>query len=315
MYQKDMIIDKATSFNRPPTQSLSSSLFFLEAATKQPIHIVGTMHYNPHSINKVTELIHDYGSTGRLGSVVIESCEERWSTTQRIQPKGSKLRWFLDNEFQAAAELADQYDARMILADENISKNNERINSVLMQTIQDLCSPPMGWETILFDLQRGWRENVDPQLPTISKTEPKGKKVFLDRSDLFDVDLLQSAPLSLARYVLGFVAKKPLPGTLLLGWLAGLIGYGIVHGIGYDLSLLEEVKATAAGLGLNLIIGVPLLGRILLLTLLGDRNEILAKNIRDECFSLQKEDRCEEVVVVVLGLAHCNGVKRLLCKM
>ena len=304
-----MIIDRA--FNEPPTQTL----FFRDAATNQPIHIVGTMHYNPHSINKVTQLIHDYGSTGRLGSVVIESCEERWSTTQRIQPKGSKLRWFLDNEFQAAAELADKYDARMILADENISKNNERINSVLMQTIQDLCSPPMGWETILFDLQRGWRENVDPQLPTISKTEPKGKKVFLDRSDLFDVDLLQSAPLSLARYVLGFVAKKPLPGTLLLGWLAGLIGYGIVHGIGYDLSLLEEVKATAAGLGLNLIIGVPLLGRILLITLLGDRNEILAKNIRDECFSLQKEDRCEEVVVVVLGLAHCNGVKRLLCKM
>ena len=55
--------------------------------------------------------------------------------------------------------------------------------------------------------------------------------------------------------------------------------------------------------------------RILLLTFLGDRNEILAKTIRDECFSLQKEDRCEEVVVVVLGLAHCNGVKRVLCKM
>ena len=314
MYQKDMIIDKATSFNRPPTQSLSSSLFFLEAATKQPIHIVGTMHYNPYSINKVTELIHDYGSTGRLGSVVIESCEERWSTTQRIQPKGSILRWFLDNEFQAAAELAEEYDVRMILADENISKNNERINSVLTQTVQDLFAPPQGWNAILSDLQRGWRENIDPQLPTNSKTESRGTKIFLDRSDLFDVGMLQLAPISLARYVLGFVAKKPLPGTLLLGWLAGLIGYGIVHGIGSDLSLLEEVKATTAGLVLNLIIGVPLLGRVLLVTLLGDRNEIIARNIRDQCRILQGEGRREEVVLVVLGLAHCNGVKRLLCK-
>ena len=300
-----MIIDRATTstFNQPPTQTL----FFHDAETNQPIHIVGTMHYNPYSITKVTQLIHGYGTAGRLGSVVIESCEERWSTTQRIQPKGSKLRWFLDNEFQAAAELANQYDARLILADENISKNNERINAVMTQTVQDLCSPPMGWEAILSDLRRGWRENIDPQ------TESKGTKVFLDRSDLFDVGMLQSAPISLARYVLGFVAKKPIPGTLLLGWLAGLIGYGIVHGIGDDLSLLEQVKATTAGLVLNIVIGVPLLGRILLVTLLGDRNKTLAKNIRDECRRKKVNAEHQEVVlVVILGLAHCNGVKRLL---
>lgn len=272
------------------------------------------MHYNPFSIRKVTQIIHSYGSAGRLGSAVIESCEERWSTTQRIQPKGSKLRWFLDNEFQAAAELAEQYDARLILADENISKNNKRINSVLTQTIQDLCKPLLGWDSILSDLQRGWRENVDPQLPTNSKVEPQGAKIFLDRSDLFDFEMLQSAPISLMRYVFGFVAKKPIPGACLLIWLVGLIGYGTIHGIGNDLSLLDEFKATAAGLLLNIFIAVPLLGRVLLVTLLGDRNEILAENIRSECQRLQRTGCCEDVVVVVLGLAHCNGVKRLLSK-
>lgn len=138
--------------------------------------------------------------------------------------------------------------------------------------------------------------------------------MFLDKSDLFNLDLLQSSPISLARCVLGFVAKKPTPGTLLLAWLAGLIACG-VHGIGDDLSLLDEAQATAAGLLLNLFLGVPLLGRVLLVTLLGDRNKILAGNIRQECRRLNKEGRCDDVVVVVLGLAHCNGVKRLLCKM
>uniref|UniRef100_A0A7S0AUX8 Uncharacterized protein n=1 Tax=Minutocellus polymorphus TaxID=265543 RepID=A0A7S0AUX8_9STRA len=97
--------------------------------------------------------------------------------------------------------------------------------------------------------------------------------MFLDKSDLFNLDLLQSSPISLARCVLGFVAKKPTPGTLLLAWLAGLIACG-VHGIGDDLSLLDEAQATAAGLLLNLFLEVPLLGRVLLVTLLGDRNEI-----------------------------------------
>ena len=297
-----------TPYHQPP-----QTLFFHDAETNQPIHLVGTMHYNPHSIKKVEDLIKAYGSTRRLGSLVIESCEERWESTQRIQPMGSKLRSFLDNEFQAAAELADQYGARTILADENISRNNERVNSALIQTVQDLGSPPKGWERIMFDLRRGWFENIDPQLPPTSKIESRDR-MFLDKSDLFDLDMLQSAPISLARYVLGFVAKKPIPGTLLLAWLAGLIGYG-VFGIGDDLSLLDEAKATATGLLLNIILGLPLMGRILLITLLGDRNEILARRISDECRRLKSKERCEDrVVVVVLGLAHVNGVKRLLCK-
>ena len=146
-----------TPYHQPP-----QTLFFHDAETNQPIHLVGTMHYNPHSIKKVEEVIKAYGSTDRLGSLVIESCEERWEITQRIQPMGSKLRSFPDNEFQAAAELADQYGARIILADENISRNNERVNSALIQTVQDLGSPPKGWERIIFDLRRGWLENIDP---------------------------------------------------------------------------------------------------------------------------------------------------------
>ena len=73
-------------------------------------------------------------------------------------------------------------------------KNNERIKSVLMRTVEDLFRPPQGWNAIPSDLQKGWRENIDPQLPTNSKTKSRCIKIFLGRNDLFDVDMLQSAP-------------------------------------------------------------------------------------------------------------------------
>lgn len=295
--------------------SQRQTLFFHDAKTGVPIHIIGTMHYNPHSIAKVQDIISSYGKANRLGSVVLESCEERWSATQHVQPEGSTMRAFLDNEFQTAAELAKLYDERVILADEDIQSSNVRMNKALKSTIMDIVNPwKGGWESIMSDLKRGYSENFDPQSTKRSKKEGEERvNMYLDRNDLLDIDMLRSAPISLARYVLGFVAKKPLPGSLLLAWLAALLGYGILHGTG-DLSLADEAKATAAGLLLNLLLGVPLLGRTLLVTLLSDRNEILAENIRAECERLQAEGRSNQACIVVLGLAHCNGVKRLLCE-
>jgi len=306
------------------SQQLSQrqTLFFHDAKTGVPIHIIGTMHYNPHSIAKVEGIVSSYGKANRLGSVVLESCEERWSATQHVQPEGSKMRSFLDNEFQTAAELAKLYDEqsekeniRLILADEDIQSNNMRIKKAFKSTITDIVNPwKGGWESIMLDLKRGYSENFDPRSTNRStKEDDERMHLYLDRDDLLDMEMLRSAPISLARYVLGFVARKPLPGSLLLAWLAALLGYGVLHGTG-DLSLADEAKATAAGLLLNLLLGVPLFGRTLLVTLLSDRNEILARNIRAECERLQSEGRSNQACIVVLGLAHCNGVKRLLCE-
>ena len=60
--------------------------------------------------------------------------------------------------------------------------------------------------------------------------------------------------------------------------------------------------------------GVLLLARVMLITLLSDRNVILASNTKKECERLQSEERGDKVCVVVLGLAHYNGVKRLHCR-
>lgn len=332
-----LLVVLSTSFTRstfayspdPRNMSLISAnsrhggqtLFFHDRKTNVPIHIIGTMHYNPHSIAKVEDIINTYGKGGRLGSVVLESCEERWTKTQQVQPQGSAMRNLLDNEFQSAAELAKLYTEesqeetiRVLLADENIESNNQRVNEAFKSTVRDLLNPwKGGWEAISSDLKRGYSENFDPSSLSASKKGVEYDHSYLDRNDLFDSDMLKSAPTSLVRYVLGFVAKKPIPGSLLLAWLTALLGYGLIHGTG-DLTFADEAKATAAGLLLNLVLGVPLLGRVLLVTLLADRNQILANNIRAECEKLQAEGRNDQVCVVVLGLAHCNGVKRLLCE-
>ena len=107
--------------------------------------------------------------------------------------------------------------------------------------------------------------------------------------------------------------NKPLSGSLALAWLTALVGYGAIHGVG-DLSAAEEIQVILAWISLNVILGVPLLGRVMLITLLSDQNGILPSNTGNECKRLQSEGRGDKVCVVVLGLAHCKGVKRLLCE-
>jgi pheromone shutdown protein TraB len=61
---------------------------------------------------------------------------------------------------------------------------------------------------------------------------------------------------------------------------------------------------------------VALLSRVFLCAILADRNVVLANNILSECSRVQKKQgkgkKGGEVVVAVLGMAHCNGVKKLL---
>mmetsp|Transcript_408 Transcript_408/g.925 ORF Transcript_408/g.925 Transcript_408/m.925 type:complete len:321 (+) Transcript_408:53-1015(+) len=301
--------------------SQTQTLCFKDKLSGTSVHIIGTMHYNPHSVKKVEDVIRQYGSDGRLGAVVLEQCKERWALTQSMQPPGSMLRGLLDNEFQAAAELASFYDReysetiRLVLADEDIRDNNERMNDAFASTIRDIANPGKGgWRAIALDLRRAYAENTSV-VPTVSVGRCcRDEREYLGYADLFDANLLLSAPISLIRYILAFVAKKPIRGSLLLTWVSALIAYGLmIHDTG-DLTLTDEAMATAVGLLLNLFIGVPLLGRVVLVALLSERNKIIASHIRAECDRLQAEGRTDQECIVVLGLAHCNGVKRILCE-
>eukprot|EP00562_Extubocellulus_spinifer_P019947 CAMPEP_0178598988 /NCGR_PEP_ID=MMETSP0697-20121206/33061_1 /TAXON_ID=265572 /ORGANISM="Extubocellulus spinifer, Strain CCMP396" /LENGTH=304 /DNA_ID=CAMNT_0020236843 /DNA_START=213 /DNA_END=1128 /DNA_ORIENTATION=+ len=70
------------------------------------------MHYNPTSIKQVEDTIDDLAQRGVLGSVVVESCEVRWNTTMEIlnTPRGQLLKPVLTSEMKAASDRAVSYN-------------------------------------------------------------------------------------------------------------------------------------------------------------------------------------------------------------
>jgi len=288
------------------------TLSFRDRRTGVTVHIIGTMHYNPHSIAKTRAIIRSYGESDRLGSVVVESCDLRWKLVQKTQPAGSCLRAVLDNEFQAAAEAGEGFTGSdAVLADEDVGDNDARINRAFLSSVRDWLDPfGGGWTAISDDILRGYAESVDPA-SLCEQTPPAS--AYLDRSDLLDPGMLRGAPVSLARYALAILIRTPRKGILLLGWIGLLVG--LLATRGFDgLTYTEGALASAAGFALSLSVGLPLLGRVYLVALLGERNEILAKNIRRECTRLANSGAEDAVCVAVLGLAHCNGAKRVLCE-
>jgi len=289
------------------------TLSFRDAQTGVTVHIIGTMHYNPHSISKTAAIIHSYGQKGQLGSVGIESCDRRWNLAQVLQPPGSLVRQLLDNEFQTAADVGRQYiDTDVVLFDEAIEDNDSRINEAFLSSVRDTLNPlGGGWTAISDDIVRGTTESVDPTF--VSDGGSTEDTTYLDPSALFDPQMMLGAPVSLTRYALAIILRKPLKGTLLLTWTLTLIGLLVTRGFP-GLSFAEGAIASVGGVVLSGLVGLPLLGRVVLVALLGERNEIIGGNIRAECQRLVEIGKEDAVCVAVLGLAHCNGVKRVLCE-
>ena len=77
------------------------SLSFKDSATGVDVTLVGTMHYNPVSIELASSTVTRLREADALHAVVLESCPSRWKKTQKTQPPGSFLRWFLYNEMLA----------------------------------------------------------------------------------------------------------------------------------------------------------------------------------------------------------------------
>ena len=82
------------------------SLRFKDRATGVDVTLVGTMHYNQVSIELASSTVTRLREADALHAVVLESCPSRWKKTQKTQPPGSFLRWFLYNEMLAAADAA-----------------------------------------------------------------------------------------------------------------------------------------------------------------------------------------------------------------
>ena len=266
------------------------------------------MHNNPASIRLVESVVREVEAADELGAIAIESCETRWERTQRTQPPGSWLRQVLDNEFQTAAELSESMGCGLALADESIEVTSARLGQLGKQTLVELATPLNGgWQRLWRDIQTGRAalRAEDEEEDGVGTTD------FLSR------DLLAGAPLAWLRYF----GSSPAFVALLVGLWAFL---STLAGAAAPLAGAEAGPLTPGELAPACLVAAVetiVLLRILLVGLIEERNYTLARHIRAASMqvlppprALKQRDAGKDgrTVVAVLGLAHLNGVRRLL---
>jgi hypothetical protein len=264
-----------------------------DAKSRTRVRLVGSMHFNPHSIALAQRIVAEEASAGGLRAVAVESCPTRWNATLRMQPAGSLLRSLCDNEMQAAAEAAEAAGAVTALVDQTIEDTGARVRQIFGATLAELCTPwDGGWSRILEDLTLGCGQVLSSG--------------GLGLSSILDPRLLLGFPVSLGRYPLSIGIKSPLVGAAAVALLF-LVSQGEeTPPPATELEQLLDIAESLAFVALESII----LGRVLLVALLEERNYVLARNIRKAC--LAKSASPDGAVVAVLGMAHLNGVGSLL---
>ena len=327
------------SRQRSQFTSLSTSqlLEFQEPTTGVTVQLVGSMHFNPVSIHLTKKTIQTLAEKDRLGSVVLEMCDVNWNATKDVSPI---LQYFIQSEFDAAHDLALHWQRPIILGDQRINVTCSRLKAGAIDSVLDLIKPwSGGWKRLYRNITEAWREAV-----------PLGGN-YLGTSAFLDPKLWLASPVTFVKYLLTFGAKSSLVWLLILALL--LLMPSRVHAA-HAHAGIRAVNPTVVDwvkwLLENLLTSV-LLARLLLKELLVERNQVLARNILEQCrlqqvippppsasplFSRRSTiphdpavvdtgttvyaplsvrpiaEGQEKVVVAVMGMAHCNGVMKLL---
>lgn len=345
-------------------------LEFREPRTNVTVILVGAMHYNPTSVRLAEDAVVDVATRGRLGSVVVESCDLRWNTTGAADR--NLVTDFLSNEMRAARDAAGAFGRPVVLGDQRINVTVEALRAGLKEVVSDLVDPPQGWSRL-------WREVSGAAEVAL----PSGAG-YLGPFSFFEKRLLLAAPVSFIKYPLSFLFRgSPLVTAVLLTLVSLDATSG---GSGAAAVATADPAANAMGWGDALgSVGFAALetivfARLLLKELLVERNEILARNILEQCriyargranvvgganddlprfvsnllakvrrpyaprgeivyatdvdnddfvltdglrdrisavrsssaTTTTTENRDDKVVIAVLGMAHCNGIMKLL---
>jgi len=316
-------------------------LVFTEPTTGVTVKLVGCMHYNPASIALTKTTIEELARNNQLGSVVIESCDIRWEQTKKL-PRA--IQNLLESEMKTACELASskEYQRPVVLGDQRINITVASLKRGFQETILDVVTPwNGGWNRLAGNVTRARQDAL-----------PFGEQ-YLNPLAFLDLKLLLAAPVSLVKYPLSYFFKAPIQTSLFFVLLFFIEQPA-------DASTLVTMDQMTIGdwigsLGLSGL-EIALFARVFLKELLVERNEILAKNILDQCKlysskTNQKDDSIlssvqkfsnslfgrnnkdaemetiyaerpnsrtgakgsqDKAVVAVLGMAHCNGIMKLL---
>lgn len=284
------------------------SLRFRDARTGVDVVLVGTMHYNPASIELASSTVASLRDADALASVVLETCPTRWAKTLKMQPPGTFLRTLLDNEFQAATDAAAP-DTPVVLGDQRIEDLAASAKAVLKSTWSDFASPLGGGWVRLWD---DWREGYAREVGGI----PGAGLGFADLAT--DPRLIAATPVSLFRYPLAWSIKSPkvivpfFTFTWGLARLPDIVPVGAVDAATQRYVASGPENAVSALFLLLDILEVVFLSRLFLKALLETRNDVLARSVRRACEVAAEtagEGGGAGAVVAILGAAHLNGVQ------
>ena len=294
----DQIITKKKQSSRSPPQILQ----FQEPKTNTTVLLIGTMHYNPTSIQIVRDTIQSLGEDNTLGSVLVESCDVRWNTTMDLleTPRGKFFAPVLTSEMKVASDEARRFGRPCVLGDQRINATGTSLGNTLRQTIVDAASP----------LNGGWVRLYQELSQAISIALPSGEG-YLSANSILDPRLLIAAPVSFAKYPFSFLARNPITTSIvfaILGFLTYLDATETGGGVSFmDMTLQEQILNIFVNF---LFLGVEFLlfGRLLIQVLLAERNTILAKNILGQCkiyrySSPSSRDSSSNIEQDVLGLS------------
>lgn len=281
-------------------ERVPQTLTFRDAKTGVSVTLVGSMHYNPSSIALAASTVKNL----KPAAVLVESCPKRWERTMKKQARGTLMRSVLDNEMQSACDAAEDEleGCEIVLADQEIEETNKRMKETLIGSLQDLVS--FRWKAIVDDLLYGYNEAISTG----------GEDGYLGVRDFLDPKLMAATPASLIRYPLALVIKSPLVGMAIIGLFASSIANAGDNSFYFETPIGRAVEVGESVL--LTMIEFAILGRTFLIALLAERNIILADKIRAECERIKKKSGSADGpgAVAILGMAHCNGVKRLLVK-
>ena len=290
------------------------------------MQLIGAMHYNPASIKLAEDSINALHAKNKLGSIIIESCDLRWNATL----ENEFVRNTLQSEMRAAHDLGLLYDRPVVLGDQRINVTMDRLTDGAKEAVMDLFRPIWGWKRLYENIDQARKEAV-----------PLGDE-YLGLNSFFDPKLMSAAPVSLVKYPLSYMVKSPFVGVVVLSLIVLLGGTEAS-----DASGALTMPETASDLLISAFISfleTVVFARIFLKELLAERNEVLAKNKLEQCKKYQVEKNKKgwaslfqskndksmgavyakesvagkpeegKTVVAVLGLAHCNGIKKILTK-
>jgi len=319
-------------------------LEFREPKTNVTVMLVGAMHYNPASIALAEDTCRKLGETASLGSVVVESCSIRWEAAKKMNEDMPLMRKLLGNEMRAACDISEEYGRPVVLGDQLINVTVARLKETFSETAIDLVSPlGGGWGRFRDDVGRAFGEAMPKGDGYIGASGILDLKLIAG----LPVSFLKYPASYLTRSPLGTLVF----GSVLY-LLNSIDNANAAINVAADMSSPEYILSSIFSLGFavletaffaRLLLVVLLAERnVTLAQSILEQCEIYSgePSSQDESNAINdfisnivapvrnlfgvnpsltvaknyvmRNEEGEKVVVAILGMAHCNGIKKLL---